>query len=420
MNRGPWLRRTLIVFALISGATTAHGAAWTTTRQWTNADEERFSQFIATLPLNYLNKGDHPYSGIPTDCADAAYTLRTIFAAQNGLPVSFSTFNGTLTNETTAFDGIADPVKRVRKFIAKLNYDTNTQTLAKDSYPIAIRRGVVRPGTMFLHPQGSSEVPLTYRPGHVYYIQTVRDNGIIKYISSTVPAAVRDLNPRNGVIFAPMGKDGGYRAWKWPNTAERPNQSEEQFQIGGWREKSYRDGSVWSSWQDAVVSRLRTRLPTPKEAVDAEWENLENVVNGRIQAVSAGWNFYRKNYAAGQCTNEADYDSYSTSTRDVKVQVELQNFAAAAQKYVYSQPGGFFTNYEKKLQEFYRQFQFTVAPGVTIDINNLRDAFLTTKVLAISEPEHSPEVRWGLKDQGRWVCPHRAKNYHGGEQAGQN
>lgn len=420
MGRGIWLRQVMMTLAVVGATATARAAVWQTVRQWTQADEDRFSAFIATLPLNYFTKGTHPFTGIPTDCADAAYTLRTIFASQNGLPVAYSASNGLLTNESTAFDDIADPVKRIRKFIAKVNYETNTLTLAKDTYPIAIRRGVVRPGTMFLHPQGSSQVPLTYRPGHVYYIQTVRDNGIIRYISSTVPTAVRDLNPRNGIIFAPMGKDGGYRAWKWPNTTERPNQSEEQFKMGGWREKSYRDYSVWTDWQAAIVGRLQKRQPTPKEAVDAEWENLENIVNGRIKAVNDGWSYYRKNYASGQCMNDEDYDAYSTSTRDVKVQVELQNFEDAAKKFVYSQPAGFFTSYEKNLQDYYRKFTFTVAPGLVIDINTLRDAFLTEKTLAISEPEHAPDIRWGLKPAGRWVCPQRAKNYHGGERAGQD
>lgn len=400
-------------------AAPAHADVWTTENQWSAAYEQRFGKFIRELDLKIFEKTTGDWARIPTDCADAAYTLRIIFAYENKLPVAFRTWKGVMKNDMRDFDDIQDPVKRVRKFIARVNESTSTQTLTNDTYPVAIRQNVIRPGVLFLHPQGGSDVPLTYRAGHVYYLQSVFENGLIRYISSTVPAGIRALDPRNGIIFAPMGKDGGYRAWIWPDSSDRPNYSEEQFQLAGWYPKAYRDGEIWSRWSEAIQERIRIREPSPEEGIRAQLENLTVVVNNRAKAVKAGWEFYKSRYQSGQCMSEKDYDAYSTPTRDVKVQVELQYFAAAVRRYVNSMGNAWGYDQESRVAQFNRKVTFEVLPGVKIDVNNLTHAFLTETTLQISEPEHTPEVRWGLKDQGRWVCPHRAKNYVGGDRVQQ-
>lgn len=424
-NHKPWIAfASALAMALmaLTGLMTsaAHAAVWTTEARWSPAAEAKFGEFIRRLDLKIFEKETGDWGRIPTDCADAAYTLRIIFAYENRLPVSFRTWQGVMSNSTNEFDDIADPVKRVRKFIAKVNYYTSTRTLVNDTYPIAIRRGVVQPGILFLHPQGNESVPLTYRAGHVYYLQNVADNGIIRYISSTVPAAIRPLDPRNGIIFSPMDRDGGYRAWVWPDSSARPNYSEEQFEIAGWQPRAYRDGHAWYRWSDAIKERVRTRQPTPEEDIRAQLENLTVVVNNRAKVVQAGWGLYRANYNPGQCMNEKDYDAYSTPTRDVKVQIELQHFELAARRYVNSMGDAWGRDEASRLAQFNRKVFFEVLPGVKVNVGDLNRAFLTETALQISEPEHAPEVRWGLSEQGRWPCPERAKAYVGGERVRQD
>ncbi|MBX3018025.1 MAG: hypothetical protein KF767_09055 [Bdellovibrionaceae bacterium] len=414
------LKKFGALLLVMAGAWNARADVWPTENRWSEAYERRFAEFIRNLDLQIFEKTTGDWGRIPTDCADAAYALRIIFAYENRLPVSFRTWNGTMTNATSEFDGEKDPVKRVRRFMAKVNNSTNTRSLVNDTYPVAIRAGVLRPGVMFLHPQGDSETPLTYRAGHVYYLQNVRENGIIRFISSTVPAAIRSLDPRNGIIFTPMERDGGYRAWVWPDSSDRPNYSEEQFQIGEWRPRAYRDGSAWHRWARAVEQRIRSREPTPEEGIRANLENLTIVVQNRAKAVVTGWKFYQENYNPGQCMNERDYSSYSTPTRDVKVQVELQYFRNAAIRYVNSMGNDWGRDEASRMEQFNRKVEFEVLPGVKANVNDLNRAFLTETTLHISEPEHAPEVRWGLREQGRWPCPQRAKNYVGGERAGQN
>jgi hypothetical protein len=258
---------------------------------------------------------------------------------------------------------------------------------------------------MFLHPEGHSKVPLTYRAGHVYYLKNVLANGMIRLISSTVPEMVRDLQPRVDIVFAPFGKDGGYRAWKRLGSDEHPGQSEMQFTLARWAPKGYRNGSLWQRWHDAVRARLALRRATGKEEFEAALENVKGYIQERIHVVQASWRVYQRRYRGQGCMRAGDYDSYSTSTRDVKIQSELEILQRAAAGYVG----------EEGVSGIFEQYRFQVTPEHSADLNQLWNAFETETVLSISEPEHSPEVRWGIAGQGRWPCPDRAKNYVGGE-----
>lgn len=406
---------------------TAHSRAsvWVANNQWNMAYEEQFSQWIQTLPLDVFNNVNSKYYGIPTDCANAVYTLRIAFAYEHSLPIQFS--KADLNNSNSKFDSLSDQEivdtktsatrisPRLRAFIDYVRNNTGTYSLPFDTYPVQINRQYVRPGLMFVHASSGDNVPLTYRSGHVYYLQDVAENGMIKYIGSTVPRAVRPLAARYGIVFAPQEKGSGYRAWKWPNSNERPGYSEEQFTFANWKAAQYGNVTLWNNWQEAIQSRIRVRKITPEENFRAADANLRAALQERVTAVQEGWKYYSSNYASGQCVRGDDYESFSTSTRDVKIQQQLQDYEEHAKAYVQTLRRGFFKSSESRLKKIYSQFQIQVLPEVTVNFLQLWDAFMTEKVLAISEPEHAPLVRWGLKAQGRWPCPERAKQYKGGE-----
>jgi hypothetical protein len=197
---------------ILSLPTVSHAAVWDTTRQWDDAADQEFGLWIKNLNMDIFMNPSSPYKGIATDCAHAAYTLRIIFASEHGLPIKFegAPAGVDLSNENTQFDKLDTTLEKVRRFIGLMKMHRNTDSLVEDTYPIAINRKTVRSGAMFLNPQNNGKgVPLSYRAGHVYYIQDVYDNGMVKYMSSTVPEAVRDLEPRYGITFAPFGTDGG-------------------------------------------------------------------------------------------------------------------------------------------------------------------------------------------------------------------
>lgn len=397
-------------------ASAARADVWTTTRSWTDAEDKGFSDFIRTVPLDVFTRQDSPWRGIATDCSKAVYVLRTIYAYQRGLPIQFSNRSRVnLSNTSKEFDAIPEGPKRLSKFINLLRQHVNTETLVDDTYPVAVNRQTVKAGSIYLHPQQPKDVPLTYRSGHVYYIQDVLANGMIRYISSTVPMMVRDLQPRLDIVFAPFNVDGGFRAWKRPDSNLKPGESSMQFQLAGWTPNRYRDTKFWKAWQKEVRTRLQTREATLEEEFKAAVFNVEGYIKERIHLVNRGWNLYQSKYKSAACMNEQDYDDYSTPTRDVKIQSELSYLRRAAVKYLESQ--GESSPYQA-IPYLFEKYSYEVLPGQKLDMNDLWKTFQSAKVLAISEPEHSPKVRWGIEPQTHWPCPDRAKQYVGGENVG--
>jgi hypothetical protein len=386
----------------------AKAEVWPTSRGWSAAAETSFGNWIANVPNNIFTNPSSPYAGISTDCADAAYALRIIYAYENNLPVAFS--GPGLSNSSSAFDATPAGIPRLKKFINHVSANTSTMSLARDTYPIAINRRSLRAGTLFLHSASGANVPITYRAGHVYYIQGVHENGMIQFTSSTVPAMVRDLQPRIDIVFAPFEKSGGYRAWRAPGMGT-PGLSEEQFGLADWRPNAYRDGDLWQAWTNAVRERLSLRPASSDEELGAAIQNVSGYIKERVKLVQKSWSLYRSRYGGQGCMRPNDYDDYSTPTRDVKIQSELEALRAAAVR-AYGERG---------VRAFFARYKFQVLPeGTQVDLNQIWNTFETETVLAVSEPEHSPAVRWGLERQDRWPCPHRAKQYVGGENAGQD
>jgi hypothetical protein len=386
--------------------TPAHADVWASTNSWDDTQDQAFGKWIEKLPLDIFTRKDSPYQGIYTDCADAAYVLRIIFAYENKLPVKFSNSDGKdLSNSQKTWDNIPEGTLRLRKFINFVRVSTNTQSLVADTYPLEISRNFIKGGALFLHPEGNEKVPVTYRSGHVYYVQNVYENGMIRLFSSTVPEMVRDLQPRVEIVFAPFTKDGGYRAWKRVGSEAMPGKSEMQFSLARWYPNGYRDGDLWQRWHDSVRKKLALRPATHAEEFAGALENVKGYIKERTNLVKNSWSVYQHQYRGQSCMNKDDYDSYSTPTRDVKIQSELEILRKATVRDVG----------EEGVYQRFAQYRFQVTAEHLVDLNLLWNTFETETVLSISEPEHSPEVRWGIATQERWPCPKRAKQYVGGE-----
>ena len=399
-------------------APSAKADVWIATKTWDDTADAQFSAWIKQLPMDIFSRKDSPYYGIATDCAEAVYTLRTIFAYENSLPVNFvNPARANLANTNSDFDSTPAGLPRLKRFVSLLKSKTNTATLTADTYPIEINRTYLKAGAVFLHPQSGSSVPITYRSGHVYYIQDVFENGMVSYFSSTVPAMVRDLQTRIDIDFAPMNTDGGYRAWKHPGASPpEPGLSREQFSFANWHPNAYGDGDLWDAWQHVIRQRLALRDASPTEELKANLQNVAGYMKERNHLIQMSWSVYQHKYHGQSCMSDADYEDYATPTRDVKIQSELQSLQDAARIYLRAegQDSG-----SQGLSDLFSKYTFEVMPGVRMDLNQLWTTFETTTVLSISEPEHSPKVRWGLETQPVWPCPNRAKQYRGGDQAGQ-
>lgn len=402
----------LLMIAAMNGvAPAARADVWETKRQWDDQADEDFGRWIQKLPMDIFTSSSSSYKGISTDCAKAVYVLRILFAYEHGLPVNFTSGRG-LSNDNKSFDQYPEGLPRLMKFISFARSHVDTRSLVHDSYPVKINRRFVRSGAIFLHP-ATKDAPITYQAGHVYYIQDVYENGMVRYFSSTVPSAVRDLQPRIDITFAPFGKSGGFRAFKRPNSHEQPGFDDvDQFSLANWRPNGWHDGNLWVKWSKAIRRRLQLRAATVDEELRAKIENVDGYIKERSHLVERSWRVYQSRYRGQACMSDSDYDSYSTPTRDVKIQNELIDLRAAAVNYLVARTG---TWSQPSLAGLFARYHWEVLPGVKVDLNHLWTTFETRVVLAISEPEHSPEVRWGLRAQDAWPCPKHKGQYKGSE-----
>lgn len=126
-------------------------AVWQHDHEWTEHDENAYAEWVKTKfnPEIFWRTGAYP--NVSTDCADAVYGMRMIYAFENKLPFVIRSGGGFLSNETSRYDAIQDPRARFRAFMKNVMDITNTTTLSDDTYPIEISREAITPGTMHLN-----------------------------------------------------------------------------------------------------------------------------------------------------------------------------------------------------------------------------------------------------------------------------
>src|SRR5512139_1011588 len=134
-------------------------------RRWTVEEERRFERWVGeTITEDFFIR----YK-IPTDCADAVYAIRWIYARINHLPAAATTINGRQIGHwstdwkylPTHPDWHQD--ERFRAALLCLFPKTWTGTLPFDTYPIRVSPDSVRPGSLFLVTQSHTGII-----GHVF------------------------------------------------------------------------------------------------------------------------------------------------------------------------------------------------------------------------------------------------------------
>lgn len=147
--------KALLIALIMSTGLMAQAAVWSSQNVWSQAQEDRYSLWVVeNFKADIFSNPKNPWYGISTDCADAVYAARIIFAYENSLPVAFTNIENmkrSLTNSMTNWDRLPEK-DRVRKFIQLVSDLTSTQTLGHDTVPVAIQREFVRPGAIFLNP----------------------------------------------------------------------------------------------------------------------------------------------------------------------------------------------------------------------------------------------------------------------------
>jgi len=121
-------------------------------RRWTVEEEHRFEKWVdETMTEDFFIR-----TNIRTDCADAVYAIRWIYARITHLPAAATTTDGKrIGHWSTDWKHLPthpewDKDERFRAALLYLFPRTWTGTLPLDTYPVRISPDSVRPGTLFL------------------------------------------------------------------------------------------------------------------------------------------------------------------------------------------------------------------------------------------------------------------------------
>ncbi len=401
----------------------AHAAVWTASNSWDQGWEDKYSEWVKTsFNEDIFVKGQ--YKGISTDCADAVYTSRAIFAFENRLPFVILDPSGgdsKISNKMSRWDGDSEGNK-FREFVDYVNEMTDTKSLPRDTYPVAISREFVRAGAIWSRPRIAQKnffsflfhTTIKEDPGHAELVKDVTETGAIQLIGSTVPAAVRPLISTSSLVFMPVETTTGLRKWIQPSGYEQkpeqlPGYSMEQFKMGVPEvTATYGKNNAESvsstpqrnidTWSKEIQTRLQLRAEDKDEALQRYGTNLCNLVQARVDVI-------RKAEQArialnGQCMNADDYDSYSTPSRDKRIVATIDQMVSVGGGFSFI-PGGRLEKVKKFMQNC-PPVQITAEKSLSL--GDIASAYNSSKVS--SNPNDSLEARWGLSaTQSPNSCP---------------
>ena len=280
-------------------------------RRWTVEEEHRFGKWMdETMTEDFFIRHT-----IPTDCADAVYAIRWIYARIHHLPAAATTKDGRLVGHWStdwSFLPTHSEWDRDERFRAVLFYlfpRTWTGTLPLDTYPVRISPDSVTPGTLFLvtasHTGMIGHVSLDGSQAHP--LQTWE---------SALPVKVQKLSLRNFFSGRPVSKArSGLVKFRWPvsengewkylTAAEHPFYSEEQYASG------FCDGHA--DFIAAVAKRIDPKDYPPMEKMAKVMGTIIRLLRERVPIVQEGYEQCRD----GGCPEASElWEIYSTPGRD--------------------------------------------------------------------------------------------------------
>lgn len=353
---------------------------WKVTRtSWTEADEERFGEFIRLIgesncktmqecmtsekanPLFHaLNP---PGMQFFADCADLPFFLRAYFAWHNGLPFSFSTavspHPGIIVkkSETPSFQVAGryhivppgpDPrlalpeVSRVSTAHFRHPADYRGRMLP-DHYPVAITRESIKAGTVIFDPLG--HIAVVYKVddhGRVHFIDAHPDNSLTRGIYDSEieragpasGAGFKRWRPQTLVGATKTGKDtiSGGRLVLTADKELRDWSDEQYFGTGTGRSTDWKAGRFLIDGEEVDYHAfVRLRLAPsgyqfdPIEETRQRIRNICGELKHRIDAVDVAVRagIHKRPQPARLPQNiyvtQGDWETYSTPSRDAQL-----------------------------------------------------------------------------------------------------
>lgn len=299
---------------------TVAGEIWPTRESWSWSWEKKFAEWVS----EETNAGYFRKYGISTDCADAAYAFRFIFARIHGLPAAhhLSVSKDLFSNESVLPQWSNLPTAsrwhEDARFRAALDYllrNTYTHSLMDDLYPVKISKEATLPGTIFLHLYSAE----TGHTEWLYQVKGATHPSPLRILASNVPREVRDLAEYGMLDWGSQplaGRDGLLR-FRWPvrsgsgwslvSGRSMPNYSLEQYEQGFLGNEP--------TFVDAVVKKILPNWAPDAAGVMKEKTNLlKDRFLARVKIVNDG---YQTCQAKGGCREgSGDWENWSTPSRD--------------------------------------------------------------------------------------------------------
>ena len=348
-------------------------------RRWSIEEERKFEKWVEeTITEDFFISHK-----IPTDCADAVYAIRWIYARIHHLPAAATTIDGRLIGHWST-DWRHLPThsewhqdKRFRAALFYLFPRTWTGTLPSDTYPVRISPDSVTPGTLFLETEshtgiisrvitdGSHAHPLlTWESALPVKIQKLS----MKYFFSGRP----ERRAGSGIVKFrwPVFENGG---WNYLPAKEHPFYSEEQYT------SSFRQG--YADFVEAVARRIDPKNYEPKEKIQKVMETLTHFLRERAPVVLKGYQQCRN----GNCPEASEeWELHSTSGRDGMIISLMDHLSQIIGSDRFEQEKA------KKMME-----------AISIDISRSQSVSLyhayQNHLWFSPHPGDSLEARWGLK-----------------------
>ena len=155
MMKQQFLRKLQSCFGLLGLLllmTPAHAAVWNAENDWNQQWEYRYQHWVKTQWTDdiFMNPAKPAYYKYATDCSDASYAMRLIFAYEHRLPfvVNNPSRPGKLiSNRKSRWDHLPE-AERVRNFLDYMADMTSTKSLGDDTYPVALHD--IKPGDIYV------------------------------------------------------------------------------------------------------------------------------------------------------------------------------------------------------------------------------------------------------------------------------
>jgi hypothetical protein len=348
-------------------------------RRWTVEEERRFEKWVEeTMTEDFFIR----YK-IPTDCADAVYAIRWIYARIAQLPVVATTRDGRqIGHWSTDWKHLPihpewDKDERFRAALLYLLPKTWTGTLPFDTYPVRISPESVVSGTLFLVTESHTGIigHVILDGSHAHPLQTwesalpVKVQKLsLKYFFSTRP----ESRFRGGLVKFrwPISENG---EWKYLPVEEHPFYSEEQYT------SDFSEGSA--GFVEAVAKKIDPTNYPPMQKMERVMGTIARLVKERIPVVLAGY----QQCGNGDCPEASElWEVHNSLGRDGMI-ISLMDHLSQIIELNHLDP-----EMAKGMME-----------AIRVDISKDRSVTLyhvyQNHLWLSSHPGDSIEARWGLK-----------------------